>query len=248
MYNPLHARETASWTCMVNSITDYHFLPSGSPKYSTHSTSHRQNILSPSQRSQPRSPILPWYQIQSLGSLGMMQEIPHQIWGWFLLLWTLTNKKISYFSMLSKYAIVEHGQSNCIKHFPLERRRIESPWQTLIWYTTLLKSYQAEVVGTFYFRKGEWDGNVPGLDPDFASHQRSLKSITFLRDLWLCPICPTCGGHSLGICFPYVLSGFLPLLHAYQRKGTKGHFKSLTVSDIYNLGLYFLCTIFLIMF
>ena len=149
--------------------------------------------------------------------------------------------------MLSKFTIVEQGWSNCIKHFHLERGITEDTWQGVIWSTTILKSYQAEMVRIFCFRKWEWkkkrkwewDRNVSRLHSGFASCQRSLKFTTFLPDLWLCPIWPICSGHYLEVCLPYVLRGFLPLPHSYQRNGIKDHFKSLTVSDIYNLGLYF---------
>lgn len=77
------------------------------------------------------------------------------------------------------------------------------------------------------------------LESDFASSQKSFRLITFLRGLWLYPICHICGGQWIGIHFIYELSDFFPSAGCLLKDRAWGHFKSLTVSDIYNLAYIF---------
>lgn len=105
--------------------------------------------------------------------------------------WT---KKISYFFLFFEYTIAEEGQSNCIEHSHLERGRTEDTWQILIWLT-ILKSYQAVLVRTFYPGKWKGDGNVTWWDSNFAPWQGNLKAITFLHGVCLFPTCHNCCGH-----------------------------------------------------
>ena len=48
--------------------------------------------------------------------------------------------------MLSKYTVVEQGQSNCIKHIPLEKERRSRVPVMAQWLTNLTRNH--EVAGT----------------------------------------------------------------------------------------------------
>lgn len=101
-------------------------------RYSTHSTSHRQNIL-PLKKSIRKSHCdkpQGWRMLSGYNGVDSTSNLALD-----------ACELKSYFPMLSKNTVVEQKQRKCTKHSPLERGRITDTWQTLIWSTTILKAH-----------------------------------------------------------------------------------------------------------
>lgn len=81
-------------------------------RYSTHSTSHRQHILNP-ERSQSKSPILPWHQVQSPALWVQCSRLHIKSEGDFSCCRHSWTQEL-FFQAL--YTVAEQGQSNCTKH------------------------------------------------------------------------------------------------------------------------------------